>query len=172
MQQARGRKVSQRAIPRLAVRQPAELEQALLGLQGVLRELGPKEVINSVYVNELLEKLPRKNPYHTKALELTKTLRLLGLMDDSRLPTSIMIGVWGRSTAPRNAVGSLAYAKTAEAGQAARFHGQSARRAKPVEQQTFSRVAATRSAARRRSAIRSFHGWAVSPWHEIPALAA
>jgi len=108
VKQARGKNVSQRAIPRLAVRQPAELEQALLGLQEVLRQLGPKEVINSLYVNEILGKLPRKNPYHTNALELTKTLRLLGLMDDSRLPTGITIGVWGHSTVPRNAAGSLA----------------------------------------------------------------
>jgi ATP-dependent DNA helicase RecG len=101
VKKARGKKVSQRAIPRLAIRQPADLEQALSGLQGVLRELGPKATINSVYVQKIIEKLPRKNPYHTNAVELTKTLRLLGLIDDSRQPTSITVGVWGRATASR-----------------------------------------------------------------------
>jgi ATP-dependent DNA helicase RecG len=62
VKQARGRKVSQRAIPRLAVRQAAELEQALLGLQGVLREVGAQATITPAYIKGILEKLPPSEP--------------------------------------------------------------------------------------------------------------
>lgn len=94
---ARQRKVSQRRIPRLAVRQPADLEQALLGLYGVLRDLGPTSVISPTYVKQLLRGLPTTNPYHTNPVEITKTIRLLGLMNDNRLPTSVTMGIWGQS---------------------------------------------------------------------------
>jgi ATP-dependent DNA helicase RecG len=70
-----------------------------------LRDLGPQAVISPAYVKGIFERLPRKNPYHTNAVELTKTLRLLGLMDDSRVPTSITMGVWGRSTTPARTTG-------------------------------------------------------------------
>jgi ATP-dependent DNA helicase RecG len=101
VQKARVKKLSQRSIPRLAVRQPADLEQALSGLYGVLRDLGPTSVVNPSYVNRILEGLPPQNPYHTNSAELTKTLRLLTLIDDARLPTSVTIGLWGQSAMAR-----------------------------------------------------------------------
>ena len=98
VKKARSGKVSQRAIPRLAVRQPAELEQALFALYGVVRDLGSTAVITPAYVSRILDGLPPANPYHTNPVELTKTLRLLTLIDDSRLPTSVTVGIWAQST--------------------------------------------------------------------------
>ncbi len=101
VKQARARKVSQRAIPRLAVRQPVDLLRALAGLYATIRELGPTISIGTAYVQRIMQALPETNPYRTNPVELSKTLRHLYLMDDSRLPTSAMIGIWGRATFER-----------------------------------------------------------------------
>lgn len=101
VRKARANRVSQRLVPRLAVRQPAALEEALSGLFAVVRELGPTSGVSNHYLTCVVDKLPASNPYHTNSVELTKTFRLMSLIDDNRLPTSIMIGVWGRSDAPK-----------------------------------------------------------------------
>lgn len=105
VKKARVRKVSQRAIPRLAVRQPSLLQAALLELYAAIRKLGPISTISSHYIKQVHEGLPRNNPYRNNPVELAKSLRLLALMDDSRLPTSTTVGIWGTTPASKPAAG-------------------------------------------------------------------
>ena len=116
MREAHRKKLSKRAIPRLAVRQPTELEVAVSGLFAALRSLGPIAVVGNPYVTKVLEAIPKGNPYHTNPVEITKTLRVLSLIDDARLPTTVMIGVWGRAPVPEAVAASHVRGVAARAG--------------------------------------------------------
>jgi ATP-dependent DNA helicase RecG len=95
VKRARARKVSQRAIPRLAVRQPEELEKALSELFDVIKRNGKVSLVDTAYDSMILNELSVKNPYRTDPLTLSKLLKLLGLIDDNRRPTSHALNLWG-----------------------------------------------------------------------------
>lgn len=93
---ARSKRVSQREIPRIAVRRPEELENGLSELFLKLKEQGPISVLNSKYANEVLSNISVGNPYKSDHAHLYILLELLGMIDDRRAPTSLLINIWGK----------------------------------------------------------------------------
>jgi len=93
---ARSRRVSQRQIPRIAVRRPEELERGLGELFESLRSQGPVTKLDRTYAHGVLNKLSVANPYKGDHAHLYTLLRVLGMIDDQRAPTSLLINVWGK----------------------------------------------------------------------------
>jgi hypothetical protein len=100
---AKIRNRSNRAIARLAVRQPDAVEQGLSELYGCLARTGQVPTIDGPWLTGLLEALPSENPYRTLTLSMVRLLRLLNMVDDSSHPTSLLQTLW--SAAPPGLVG-------------------------------------------------------------------
>jgi ATP-dependent DNA helicase RecG len=96
---ARSKRVSQREIPRIAVRRPEELERGLSELFASLKAQGPVPALNRKYAYDVLNRLSVGNPYKGDHAHLYVLLKVLGMIDDQRAPTSLLINVWGRMPA-------------------------------------------------------------------------
>ncbi len=94
---ARARKVSQRAIQRLAVRQPEELERALSDVFKLLQNMGPISLVDKNYIEQVTESLPPQHVYKFSYLRFTRFLKLFGLIDDEKRPSSTLQALWGES---------------------------------------------------------------------------
>lgn len=100
VRQARAKRVSQRAIPRIVVRQPEECEKALSELFTVIQGKESVAIVSMVFIREILQSLPHTNPYRTNHARLARLLGLLGLIDDSKKPTALMQSLWGERPTP------------------------------------------------------------------------
>lgn len=93
---AREKNVSQRQIPRLAIRHPDVVENDLGQLYVALKKLGSTPKVTKQYLQALLAQLPNGNSYKTDPLLVLGTFRCLGLVADNREPTAPLIAAWGR----------------------------------------------------------------------------
>lgn len=86
--------VRNRAIARLAVRQPEDTEKYLANLYSCLANIPKTAFINNDFLSLLRSKLSPNNPYRTTPTELAKLLKSLGLTDEQRKPTAHLIAIW------------------------------------------------------------------------------
>ncbi len=94
--QAKQKRISQRLVPRIVVRQPAECEKALADLFGVIHSMVPISSIDTASMRKILESLSKDNIYSTNVSRLIRLLGLIGLIDENRQPTFLMRILWGR----------------------------------------------------------------------------
>lgn len=91
---AKAKKISKRKVERLTIRQPDELEHALEEIFVVIQGTTPTTSINRTFYVSVLDKLSTRNPYKTNVSQISKLFRLIGLIDDNKNPTSLMINLW------------------------------------------------------------------------------
>ena len=98
IQDARRRRVSNRAIPRLAVRQPEECEAGLSEVYLILSHVQPDRPIENslenAWVRKVLERLSDHNPYRPNDGDFFKLLKILDLVTDERRPTNLLRTFW------------------------------------------------------------------------------
>jgi ATP-dependent DNA helicase RecG len=97
MHVAKSRGVSQRAIPRLAVRQPAEVEVGLAELLARLKEVGAVARVDGDYFSKVLTRLSVGNPYKIDHIHLRQLFRVLEFIDDKGRPTGLLVNIWGQT---------------------------------------------------------------------------
>lgn len=107
----RGRRkgTSYRDVPRLAIRQPAVLEEALSTMFAALSRLPAVGQVDGHYIEGLLAALPTENVYKTTVVRLIRLLRTLGLLDSENLPSPTLIELWrqGETMAAERLLDSL-----------------------------------------------------------------
>lgn len=95
--QARNKNVSQRDVPRLAVRQPEECEHALSELFVILRDMRPVSFADKSFAQSIINALSSNNPYKTNPERIIRLMKLLKLIDEDRNPTAKLTTLWGKS---------------------------------------------------------------------------
>lgn len=94
------KRISKREVPRLIVRQPEECERALTELLTVIQGKESVPSVSGAFIGEILQSLPYTNSYRTNPTRLTRLLGLLGLIDASKEPTTLMRSLWGKEPTP------------------------------------------------------------------------
>lgn len=95
---------SNRDIPRLSIRPPHVLEEALTVLFSTLAKQAVVAHLDANFANAVLAALPEGNVYKTNTVRLLKLLRMLGLTDPSNTPSASLLELWRQhaaSTQPR-----------------------------------------------------------------------
>lgn len=84
-----------RSIPRLTIRQPEECDRALSDLFGILGGIAPASFISVAMLKQILDAIPPESPFapHTHQ-QIAALLKLLGLIDENREPTTLLHGLW------------------------------------------------------------------------------
>jgi len=90
---------SNRDIPRLAIRPPHVLDEALTAFFSVLSKMTIVAHIDGNYVKALLSALPDGNIYKTNVVRVLKLLRTLGLIDSENTPTPPLLELWRQGSA-------------------------------------------------------------------------
>ncbi|MGD9887921.1 MAG: ATP-binding protein [Halothiobacillaceae bacterium] len=85
---------SRRDIPRLSIRAPHVLEEALTGLFSSLAKQTVVAHVDNNFANSVFAAMPDGNVYNTNAVRLLKLLRMLGLTDSSNTPTASLLELW------------------------------------------------------------------------------
>jgi ATP-dependent DNA helicase RecG len=97
--QAKAKKISQREVPRLTVRDSGECEKALSELFTALQATGATPLFSYSYASGVLSSLSAQNLYKTNTGRITKLLQLIGLLDENKSPTMLMQSLWGEQAA-------------------------------------------------------------------------
>jgi len=95
---SRKKGVSKRQIPRLAVRQPEEVEKSLSELLSALKTIPPVKLMDKSILRLLINKIPPTNIYRTSGFRTSALLRTLGMIDDAKRPTSLLQELWSDSS--------------------------------------------------------------------------
>lgn len=97
--QAKAKKISQREVPRLTVRDSGECEKSLSELLTALQTTGATPLFGYSDATRILNSLSARNLYRTNPGHITKLLQLIGLLDENKSPTKPMQSLWGGQAA-------------------------------------------------------------------------
>jgi ATP-dependent DNA helicase RecG len=93
---AREQKVSKRKIPRLQVRQPESVENALNEVITIFREQERVKVVDNNYLKNIFNSLPENNLYRKYFPNLSRLLIILGFITKNRKPTTKLLEIWDK----------------------------------------------------------------------------
>ena len=86
--------IRNRAIARLAIREPENVEKHLAELYIVLAKSKGTITVNTEFLNLIIKRLPSNNSYKTNPTELANLLKLLSLIDEQKKPTVQLLSLW------------------------------------------------------------------------------
>jgi RNA recognition motif-containing protein len=71
-------------------------------LLSVIKEPGSTTIFDREYTSNILNSLPSNNPFKTDIAQSIKLLKLLDLINESRVPTSHLLNLWGEKSVGRS----------------------------------------------------------------------
>jgi ATP-dependent DNA helicase RecG len=94
---ARNKNLSQRDIPRIAVRTPSECEDSLTELFETISKLGSFNIISQAYLDECKKALKTENIFKDKSANLYYLFKLIDLIDEEKKPKAQLNEIWKKN---------------------------------------------------------------------------